>query len=1005
MKKYFIITVLLLVYPFFRVSAQQVSFQKLYSMGLGSMVLSQSVQQTADKGYLMSGFQNKIPPINIELIKTDSMGVTQWAKKYGVNLLPSPLPPTEDPTKLQMPYCTRQTSDGGYIIAGQLNSRCYLLKIDVAGAVTWAYTYADNSCGNVVKQTADGYIVTGYKVDNTKSDSTSIYLLKVNTSGALQWDKVFKVSALENDMATGVEAVIDGYVVAGYTTERLASDTTRDIVLLKTDLSGALQWSKTYGEDVESEEAYDLKKTATGFLLTGSTTKTASGADGSDMFIIATDFSGSITYSSAYTVGLTDIGYRICPTTTGYAVLGTTFGTLSLSLLNYFVLKTDLVGIPTFAEIFSQQFASNFFTDGQQVADGGYVLSGYGQSISMDILLVKTNASGTTGCNELPAIHIQRTFSPPVTTFTPTITSPGTSSSVNAMMMTQTVYDSILCMPLTVEAGLDRTLCQYESSVIGGSPSAAGGSTPYTYAWLPATDLDDPSIANPTLIPTTAGTVTYTLTVTDNVGTVATDQIVVTVNPTPTATLDPFGSYCISADPFQLTTGTPTGGTYSGPGVSGTTFTPSDAGVGTHSISYTFTNTFGCSDTAMQDIIVYNPDPVITPAGPFCSNIAPVTLHAASPGGVWSGPGITDSIAGTFDPSVAGAGSHIIQYGFPAPCQTFDTTVIIVIQSSDATINWPGLLCVYDNSVILTAAETGGTWSGTGIVNPATGEFSPATAGMGTVKVYYEIVGVCGDKDSINLIVTGPLNAHINPSGPFCSNHMPVTLTAIDSSGVWSGPGIINPSTGSFSPVIAGPGTHLIYYVIAGNCGDSDSALVVVNPAPEINAVVKPESCLDKNDGSINLTISGGTPLYHYRWNNDSISQSQNTLPVINLVPGHYLVRVTDSKGCTDTNSYNIIASNVPCYLPHVWVPNIFSPNNDGQNDILYVRGMGVKELTFYIYDRWGEKVFESTDPANGWDGTYKNKPMNSAVYVYYLKAVLIDGNTVDKKGNITLVR
>eukprot|EP00825_Cyclidium_porcatum_P049858 TRINITY_DN8708_c0_g1_i2.p1 TRINITY_DN8708_c0_g1~~TRINITY_DN8708_c0_g1_i2.p1 ORF type:complete len:143 (+),score=17.80 TRINITY_DN8708_c0_g1_i2:3-431(+) len=85
-------------------------------------------------------------------------GVTQWAKKYGVNMLPSPLPPTEDPTKLQMPYCTRQTSDGGYIIAGQLSSKCYLLKIDAAGAVTWAYTYADNSCGNVVKQTADGYL-------------------------------------------------------------------------------------------------------------------------------------------------------------------------------------------------------------------------------------------------------------------------------------------------------------------------------------------------------------------------------------------------------------------------------------------------------------------------------------------------------------------------------------------------------------------------------------------------------------------------------------------------------------------------------------------------------------------------------------------------------------------------------------------------------------------------------------------------------------------------------
>jgi gliding motility-associated-like protein len=257
----------------------------------------------------------------------------------------------------------------------------------------------------------------------------------------------------------------------------------------------------------------------------------------------------------------------------------------------------------------------------------------------------------------------------------------------------------------------------------------------------------------------------------------------------------------------------------------------------------------------------------------------------------------------------------------------------------------------------------------------------------------------------MNLVITGPLNATITPAGPFCSNNIPVSLTAVDSSGIWSGLGIINPATGSFSPVVAGAGTHTIHYVISGSCGDSDSTTITVNPAPEINAAVKNESCLNAADGSINLTISGGTPLYHYYWNNDSTSQTQNTLPVLNLHPGHYLIRVTDSKGCNDTSSYNIIASVTPCFLPHVWVPNIFSPNNDGQNDVLYVRGMGVKELTFYIYDRWGEKVFETTDQAKGWDGTFKNKPMNSAVYVYYLKAILIDDKVIDKKGNITLVR
>ncbi len=90
---------------------------------------------------------------------------------------------------------------------------------------------------------------------------------------------------------------------------------------------------------------------------------------------------------------------------------------------------------------------------------------------------------------------------------------------------------------------------------------------------------------------------------------------------------------------------------------------------------------------------------------------------------------------------------------------------------------------------------------------------------------------------------------------------------------------------------------------------------------------------------------------------------------------------------------------------PDIFIPNIFSPNNDGNNDVLYVRGQGIKELEFVIYDRWGEKIFESTDMTYGWDGTFKNKVLSTAVFTYYVKAIGYGGDAIEKKGNVTLVR
>jgi len=103
----------------------------------------------------------------------------------------------------------------------------------------------------------------------------------------------------------------------------------------------------------------------------------------------------------------------------------------------------------------------------------------------------------------------------------------------------------------------------------------------------------------------------------------------------------------------------------------------------------------------------------------------------------------------------------------------------------------------------------------------------------------------------------------------------------------------------------------------------------------------------------------------------------------------------------------------IDCENP-IYVPNIFSPNGDGQNDVLYVRSSYVQELTaFRIYNRWGEEVFSCrtstpftvTSTECGWDGTWRGEPAPQAVYTYYVEAVLLNGETVVKRGNVTLVR
>lgn len=117
-----------------------------------------------------------------------------------------------------------------------------------------------------------------------------------------------------------------------------------------------------------------------------------------------------------------------------------------------------------------------------------------------------------------------------------------------------------------------------------------------------------------------------------------------------------------------------------------------------------------------------------------------------------------------------------------------------------------------------------------------------------------------------------------------------------------------------------------------------------------------------------------------------------------------FLVTVSDGI-CTRTDSVKVTVYELRCEDPDIFVPNTFTPNGDGVNDVLYVRGAHIERLDFQVFDRWGERVFRTEDQRVGWNGQFKGKLVDPAVFVYHLKAWCIDGQEYFKKGNVTVVR
>jgi gliding motility-associated-like protein len=188
--------------------------------------------------------------------------------------------------------------------------------------------------------------------------------------------------------------------------------------------------------------------------------------------------------------------------------------------------------------------------------------------------------------------------------------------------------------------------------------------------------------------------------------------------------------------------------------------------------------------------------------------------------------------------------------------------------------------------------------------------------------------------------------------------------------------------------------------LVADNGNGTDSlvrySFVQIEHVP--GATISPDTSMHVGD-SYQLTASGGS---YYHWTPALGLDSVNSATPIASPPNTttYYCSITDSLDCHTVRKVTVTI----IHLDRIFVPEAFSPNGDGRNDVLLIRGNNIFSARLAVFDRWGEKVFDSEDKTQGWDGTYKGEKLNSGVYTYFAAVVYDDGEKEVKKGTVALI-
>lgn len=616
-------------------------------------------------------------------------------------------------------------------------------------------------------------------------------------------------------------------------------------------------------------------------------------------------------------------------------------------------------------------------------------------------------ASGATSYSWSPATGLScTTCSNPTSTATSTTTYTVTGTGPGNCTATATVTVTVNPIPTVTVSPLNPTYCT------GGNANlTASGAT--SYNWSPATGLSCTTCPNPTT--TATATTTYTVTGTGPGNCTATATVTVTVVPaiSPTASANP-ASVC-QGDSTQLSGG---GGTsYSWSPATGISCTTCQNPNAAPSVTTTYTVTVTaatCPPATATVTVTVNALPTVTisPASAAICQGGSVPLSASGATSYsWSPatglscttcPNPTSTTTATTTYTVTGTGT--------GNCTATATVTVTVNPLPTVTVTPASATICNGNNVSLTAS--GGvsySWSPsaglscTTCNNPTA---NPTTSTTYTVTV--TDANGCTNTAAVPITVNPcapPIAAITASSTQVC---MPGCITFSDNSQnaptswSWTFPSGTPASSSSQNPgsvCWSSPGTYTVTLVVGNTNGsDTTTQVITVNPLP--TATTSPSVTIPMG-GSTVISASGGGS---YTWSpatglSCTNCQSPTASPTVTTT---YCVVVTNSNGCIDSSCVTVY---VDQNCGEVFLPTGFSPDGDGKNDEFYPIIPCFESMWLAVYDRWGEKVFESDDPNKKWDGRYRGAPLDAAVFVYYFHYTQLNGTDEKLKGNVTLVR
>jgi gliding motility-associated-like protein len=352
-------------------------------------------------------------------------------------------------------------------------------------------------------------------------------------------------------------------------------------------------------------------------------------------------------------------------------------------------------------------------------------------------------------------------------------------------------------------------------------------------------------------------------------------------------------------------------------------------------------------------------------------------------------------------------------------CLLTDTakTFITVLPSVQLFMPNDTVLCA-QNTIALNAQTFGSAtqfiWSSNvqfsdTLNNSITDSLFTATVTSSTTFYLHASNGFCSVVDSVTIFyVAGSLEITGNDS--ICVQQTTTLSVSIAIPNVtfqytWTPANLITPTTNP-AIVTANPTNDAWIYCIAtgsNGCVAKDSILIHVGSINGIvTATANPGFITLGNSSSLTVTPAG----YSYVWTpantlNTSTNNNVTATPTENTT---YTVSVTDGI-CVQTDTVSVKVVQFICDRAWVYVPNAFTPNGDGKNDVLFVRSEITEDLLFRVYNRWGELVFETRDISKGWDGKFKGKLIDPDTYDYYLEVTCAGGEQQIIKGNTTLIR